>query len=201
MSYQNFHHWGVRTKEQIERLYAGTDYGASYTNSNELLEDGQSVIDKTIEGFMNWVNNPAVDGSGDHYGGCFMSPSFSQYFTTGTQFTNKWFYAGTSTTVNTVRIGATTAAAAEAMIGISYNTLIGANDYCQLRTSGIAYVDVDWTSTPNNGEYIQEGNSVGKVGDAGSTPQQQVFGWCVNNSTSSEGSGQIYIKINASETA
>ena len=201
MSYQHFHHWGVRTKENIERLIAGTDYGSSYTNANQLLEDGQSVIDKTIEGFMNWSNNTSTDGSGNYYGGCFMAPSFSQYFCDTTEFTNKWFYVGGSSTVNTVRLGATTAAAAESMIGISYNTLFGAGDFAQMRVCGIAYVDVDDFSTPENGHYVDEGQSAGKVGDAGGTVQQQVFAWCTNNSTSSEGSGSIYIKINATETS
>ena len=88
MSHTNFAHWGKRSAENIQRLIAGTDYGSSYTNANELLQDGQLVVDITIPQYMAWINNTSTDGSGNFYEGCFMGPEYSQYFSSSTNFAN-----------------------------------------------------------------------------------------------------------------
>ena len=199
MSYTHFHHWGARIKTDIERLIDGTDYGAAYTQANALLQDGQIVIDRTIEGTMAWTNNPATDGSGNHYKGCFMGPEFSQYTCGTSEFANKWFapVAGTLK----ISIGQTTATSAEKMIGISYNTLWAANnDYVQLKVCGIASLDYDDATSSTTGYYIQEGDSVGKCGTHGSTPASNNFAWVANNVNQIESGGSVYVKINATET-
>ena len=111
MSHTNFAHWGKRSAENIQRLIAGTDYGSSYTNANELLQDGQLVIDITIPQYMAWINNTNTDGSGNFYEGCFMGPEYSQYFSSSTNFANKWYcHVGGNEQVN---IGGTTSATSE----------------------------------------------------------------------------------------
>lgn len=199
MSYTHFHHWGARIKTDIERLIDGTDYGVAYTQANDLLQDGQIVIDKTLEGTMAWTNNPATDGSGNHYKGCFMGPEFSQYTCGTSEFANKWF--GPATGTLKIGIGQTNASSAEKMIGVSYNTLWDANnDYVQLKVCGIASLDYNDATSSTTGYYIQEGDSVGKCGNSGATPSSNNFAWVANNVNQVEEGGSVYIKINATET-
>jgi hypothetical protein len=199
MSHTNFAHWGKRSAENIQRLIAGTDYGSSYTNANELLQDGQLVVDITIPQYMAWINNTSTDGSGNFYEGCFMGPEYSQYFSSSTNFANKWYcHVGGDEQVN---VGGTTSSTSEKMCGISYNTLPGSNDFIQLKVCGIAKCDYDDNTASTNGYYIFYGDTDGKCGTDASTPGPATFAWCTNNVNQSSGGGSIFLKINATETA
>lgn len=205
MSHTNFAHWGERSAENIQRLIAGTDYDSSYVKANELLKNGEIVFDITLPTYMTWINNTLTDGSGDFYEGCFMGPEYSQYFSNETtNYANKWYVniGGTEE----LNYGQLTAASAEKMVGISYNTLTGSDDYLQVKVCGVAKCDYYSTdSRPTNGGYIQEGFEEGKCGNAGTSAQNGTFAWCTNNinqtDTTSPYEGSIYLKINATETA
>ena len=208
MSYTKFHHWGARTQEQIQRLQQTSEYGASYnTTEPRLLQDGQSIIDRGLEGVLRWAKNPVQDSSSDYYNGCFMSAEFSQWWASSSGFQNKWYTGHQVSQNEEVDLGSS-ATDAELAVGVSYNTLYGAatqvggvtvGDYLQLKTSGITDVDYSGVVNPEIGELIEEGNTAGKVDITTSKPN--TFGWVVNTSNIVGTAGSLLMKINTTETA
>ncbi len=208
MSHTNFHHWGARTQEEIQRLQQTSEYGASYnTTEPRLLENGQSIIDRGLEGVMRWSKNPVQDASNNYYNGCFMSAEFSQWWASSGGFQNKWYTGHQVSQNEEVDLGSSSTDA-ELAVGVSYNTLYGSatqvggvtvGDYLQLKTSGITDVDYSGVVNPEVGELIEEGNTAGKVDITTSKPNS--FGWVVNTSNVSGTAGSILIKINTTETA
>ena len=189
MSYTHFHHWGARTQEEIQRLQQTSEYGASYnTTEPRLLQDGQSIIDRGLEGVLRWSKNPVKDNNDDYYNGCFMSAEFSQWWAKDGGFQNKWYTGHDIGRDEELDLGSS-ASDAELAVGISYNTLYGASsqsggttvgDYLQLKTSGITNVDYAGVNNPELGELIEEGNTAGKVDITSS--KSNTFGWVVNTS-------------------
>jgi hypothetical protein len=208
MSYTKFHHWGVRTQEQIQRLQQTSEYGSAYnTTEPRLLQDGQSIIDRGLEGVMRWSKNPVQDASNNYYNGCFMSSEFSQWWATSGGFQNKWYTGHNNPQDEEIDLGSS-ATDAELAVGVSYNTLYGSatqvggvtvGDYLQLKTSGITDVDYSGVNNPEIGELIEEGNTDGKV-DISAT-KSNTFGWVVNTSNVVGTAGSLLMKINTTETA
>jgi len=206
MSYTNFHHWGVRTQEEIQRLQQTSDYGSAYkTTEPRLLENGQLVIDRGLEGVLSWSKNTVQNLESQYYNGCFMSAEFSQWWSTSSGFQNKWFTGHNAPENSEMDLGSTSSDA-ELMVGVSYNTLYGAatqvatvtvGDYLQLKTCGIT--DVDWSgiNNPTVGMLVEEGNTAGKVDYSSASSNQ--FGWITNTSNVVGTGGSVLIKINATE--
>lgn len=207
MSHTHFHHWGARTQDQIQRLQQTTDYGngSDYRdNQPRLLQDGQMVIDRGIEGVLQWLKNPDASG-GSYYNGCFTSAEFSQWYASSSGFENKWYSAHDTSLNEEVFLGVSTSDA-EMMIGVSYNTLYGAGvstgggtvgDFLSLKTSGLTDVDYDGINNPGIGILLEEGNTAGKVDYSSS--RANAFGWITNKANQSGTSGSVLMKINATE--
>jgi hypothetical protein len=207
MSHTHFHHWGARTQDQIQRLQQTTDYGngSDYRDTEpRLLQDGQIVIDRGIEGVLQWLKNPAAI-TGSYYNGCFSSAEFSQWYASSSGFENKW-YSVHDTSLNEEAFLGSSTSDAEMMVGVSYNTLYGAGvstgggtvgDYLSLKTSGLTDVDYSGTVNPGIGEILEEGTAAGKVDISGS--RSNAFGWITNIANQAGTSGSVLMKINATE--
>jgi len=219
MSYTHFNHWGVRTHDQIQRLQSAVDYGTAYKNTNpRLLQDGQGVIDRGLEGVMRWAKNPDISTGSTYYNGCFLSAEFSQWYANSGGFENKWY---TNDTMNqdleTGEGAAGDSSDAEQMIGVTYNTLFGAavqtggktiGDFVSFKTSGITDCDYFGQVNPPIGSFVEEGASGGdgkcdSAASFGNTRgrSSNTFGWITSIANQSGTTGSVLIKINATEKA
>jgi len=208
MSYTHFHHWGARTQDQIQRLQQATDYGTAYrTTEPRLLDNGQIVIDRGIEGVYMWSKNPIQSG-GVYYNGAFLNAECSQWWADALSFENKWYSVhdtSLSGINDEIAFEGVNSSDAEMAIGISINTLYGSTttapngDYLALKNCGLVDCDYDGINNPDIGDKVEEGNSAGKCDI--STSGANIFGWITSRANQSGTGGSVLIKVNLTETA